>query len=91
MKIFGASTEEAELEMHAVTTEGANLMEGTKMKNGELNTSRTDSPAASATKMSKKKQLRERSASVSSHDSISDGSYTGAAIFDLSKDFVMII
>jgi adenosylhomocysteinase len=77
LKIFGASNEEGELEMHAVTTEGANVMEGTKMKNGDLNTSRTDSPAASSsTKMSKKKQSRERSASVSSHDSISDGSYT---------------
>jgi len=77
LKIFGASNEEGELEMHAVTTEGANVMEGTKMRNGDLNTSRTDSPAASSsTKMSKKKQSRERSASVSSHDSISDGSYT---------------
>ena len=63
--------------MHAVTTEGANVMEGTKMKNGELNTSRTDSPAASSSNKLSKKKNRERSASVSSHDSISDGSYTG--------------
>ena len=81
MKIFGASQEEnSELEMHAVTTEGANVMEGTKMKNGELTTSRTDSPgqtsSKSTSKLSKRK-TRERSASVSSHDSISDGSYTG--------------
>jgi len=62
--------------MHAVTTEGANVMEGTKMKNGELNTSRTDSPAASSSNKLSKKKNRERSASVSSHDSISDGSYT---------------
>jgi len=76
LKIFGASQEEGELEMHAVTTEGANVMEGTKMKNGELNTSRTDSPAASSSNKLSKKKNRERSASVSSHDSISDGSYT---------------
>jgi len=80
LKIFGASQEEnSELEMHAVTTEGANVMEGTKMKNGELTTSRTDSPgqtsSKSTSKLSKRK-TRERSASVSSHDSISDGSYT---------------
>lgn len=65
--------------MHAVTTEGANVMEGTKMKNGELNTSRTDSPAASSSNKLSKKKNRERSASVSSHDSISDGSYTGSS------------
>jgi len=80
LKIFGASQEESsELEMHAVTTEGANVMEGTKMKNGELTTSRTDSPGQTSSKSSSKlskRKTRERSASVSSHDSISDGSYT---------------
>ena len=47
MKIVGATGEEGELEMAALTTDGANVMDGTKMKNGELNISRTESPAAS--------------------------------------------
>ena len=47
MKIVGATGEEGELEMAALTTDGANVMVGTKMKNGELNISRTESPAAS--------------------------------------------
>jgi len=74
LKIVGATQEDTELEMAAVTTDGANLMDGTRMKNGELNTSRTESPATS--KVVGKKKYRSRSASASSQDSYSSGSYT---------------
>ena len=61
--------------MAALTIDGANVMDGTKMKNGELNVSRTESPAAS--KVVGKKKYRSRSASASSQDSYSSGSYSG--------------
>ena len=77
LKIFGAE-EEQDLEMAALTTDGANLMDGTRMKNGESNTSRTESPAAGSKVLGKKK-YRSRSASASSQDSYSSGSYTGKA------------
>ena len=62
--------------MAALTTDGANRMDGTKMKNGESNISRTESPAAGSKVLGKKK-YRSRSASASSQDSYSSGSYTG--------------
>ena len=75
LKIFGATEREADLEMAALTIDGANVMDGTKMKHGELNISRTESPASS--KVVGKKKYRSRSASASSQDSYSSGSYTG--------------
>jgi len=64
--------------MAAVTTDGANVMEGTKMANGALSTSRTESPMP--TKMvGTKKKYRSRSASTSSQDSVTSGSYTGSS------------
>jgi len=80
LKIVGATGEEGELEMAALTTDGANVMDGTKMKNGELNISRTESPAAS--KVVGKKKYRSRSASASSQDSYSSGSYTDSSSDD---------
>jgi len=80
LKIVGATGEEGELEMAALTTDGANVMVGTKMKNGELNISRTESPAAS--KVVGKKKYRSRSASASSQDSYSSGSYTDSSSDD---------
>jgi len=79
LKIFGA--EEQELEMAALTTDGANRMDGTKMKNGESNISRTESPAAGSKVLGKKK-YRSRSASASSQDSYSSGSYTESSSDD---------
>ena len=55
--------------MAAITTEGANMMEGTKL-----------AEAAAQSKMgpgSARKKNRSRSASASSVDSVSSGSYTG--------------
>ena len=63
-----------ELEMAAVTTGGANVMDGTKLLTKEQG--RTDSPAAA--KVVGKKKFRSRSTSASSQDSYSSsGSYSG--------------
>jgi len=70
LRIVGAK--DGDLEMAAMTTEGANVMDGTRMKNGELNISRTESPASS--KVVGKKKYRSRSASASSQDSYSSDS-----------------
>ena len=62
--------------MAALTTDGANVMDGTKMTGKELHTSRTESPGP-AKMVGTKKKYRSRSASASSLDSASSGSYTG--------------
>ena len=72
LKIVGSGNQE--LEMAAVTAEGANTRDGTKLLSEEQG--RTDSPAAA--KVVGKKKYRSRSASASSQDSYSSsGSYSG--------------
>ena len=68
--------------MAALTTDGANRMDGTKMTGNELHNSRTESPGP-AKMVGSKKKYRSRSASASSVDSASSGSYTGK-IMDLA-------
>ena len=65
--------------MAALTIDGANVMDGTKMSGKELNTSRTESPGP-AKMVGAKKKYRSRSASASSVDSASSGSYSGKLI-----------
>lgn len=73
--------------MAAATRDGASRMEGTKMKEGDLNTSRTESPGPAKMVGAKKKKHRSRSASASSQDSFSSGSYTGAHSVTASGSF----
>jgi len=81
LKIFGATNETDPNEMAATTTDGANVMEGTKMTNSVLSTSRTESPMP--TKMvGSKKKYRSRSQSTSSQDSATSGSYSGSSSDD---------
>ena len=68
--------------MAAATREGASRMEGTKVTEGDLNNSRTESPGPSKMVGAKKKKYRSRSASASSQDSFSSGSYTGSSSED---------
>ena len=82
LKIFGATNETDPNEMAATTTDGANVMEGTKMTNSVLSTSRTESPMP--TKMvGSKKKYRSRSQSTSSQDSATSGSYSGQFLHSL--------
>ena len=77
---------DGDLEMAAMTTEGANVMDGTRMKNGELNISRTESPASS--KVVGKKKYRSRSASASSQDSYSSDSCSGIYKISLPSPYL---
>lgn len=77
LKIVGSGNQA--LEMAAVTTEGANVRDGTKLLSEEQG--RTDSPAAA--KVVGKKKYRSRSASASSQDSYSSsGSYSESSSED---------
>ncbi|XP_023320247.1 S-adenosylhomocysteine hydrolase-like protein 1 isoform X1 [Eurytemora carolleeae] len=77
LKIVGSGNQE--LEMAAVTAEGANTRDGTKLLSEEQG--RTDSPAAA--KVVGKKKYRSRSASASSQDSYSSsGSYSESSSED---------
>ena len=76
LKILGGGGDNQTFQMAALTTDGANVMDGTKMTGKELHTSRTESPGP-AKMVGAKKKYRSRSASASSLDSASSGSYTG--------------
>jgi len=78
LKILGAGGDSQNLQMAALTTDGANVMDGTRMTGKELHTSRTESPGP-AKMVGAKKKYRSRSASASSLDSASSGSYTGSS------------
>ena len=78
LKILGGGGDSQSFQMAALTTDGANVMDGTKMTmtSKELHISRTESPGP-AKMVGAKKKYRSRSASASSLDSASSGSYTG--------------
>lgn len=81
LKLVG--TDGGEEDMAAATRDGANIMDGTKMSNGEMqHTTRTESPA---TKVVGRKKYRSRSSSASSQDSFSSGSYSESSSDDESS------
>ena len=80
LKILVGGADSESFQMAALTTEGASVMEGTKMTmtSKEMHNSRTESPGP-AKMVGAKKKYRRRSASASSLDSASSGSYTGSS------------
>ena len=78
LKILVGGGDSETIPMAALTTDGASVMEGTKMTmtSKEMHNSRTESPGP-AKMVGTKKKYRSRSASASSVDSASSGSYTG--------------
>jgi len=80
LKILVGGGDSETIPMAALTTDGASVMEGTKMTmtSKEMHNSRTESPGP-AKMVGTKKKYRSRSASASSVDSASSGSYTGSS------------
>ena len=78
LKILVGGGDSETIPMAALTTDGASVMDGTKMTmtSKEMHNSRTESPGP-AKMVGAKKKYRSRSASASSVDSASSGSYTG--------------